>query len=440
MINVNDILESGCHFSADEVLLKFRFRLLNTVMLTIVVVASLFGVMHYLGLNDITDFHANVNFLFAFCNALLALYLRKSRTYFRRVLYMVILSSLLTFTSALVIVTEDSFRIIWFYILILIAFVAGGKKEGYITALLSAMSILVSTIFVDLHLNEVTLTTALVGMVVFVLSMKYYVDKIESIEEAMNTLNASLSAKVDEKVEELHKQELVMIQQARLAQMGEMIAMIAHQWRQPLSSISAITSNMKISLAMGEELSEQMLQDELDSIDARVELLSQTINDFRNFYTQNGHKQRFDITELLQQSIDVLSPALSSANVKIELNSLVKRELYSYESEIIQVFMNIIKNAIDVLKDKEGRRHIVIDAYEDKEHVYIQIEDNGGGIDEAIIDKVFDPYFSTKKEKNGMGLGMYMSHIIIKEHCKGEIGVENSLAGALFTIKLPFES
>ena len=440
MIDVNNILESGHKFSMDEVLLRFRFRLLNIVMFTIFFTASLFGVMHYLGINPITNFHANVNFLFASSNFVFILYLRKSRAYFSRVLYMVIISALFTFTSALVVVTEDAFRIVWFYILVLIAFVAGGKKEGYFTAAVSILSIIISAQVVDLRLNEVTLTTAIIGMVIFVLAMKFYVDKIENIENEMNRLNASLSAKVDEKVEELHKQELVMIQQARLAQMGEMIAMIAHQWRQPLSSISAITANMKISIAMGEEVSQQMLQEELDSIDARVELLSQTINDFRNFYTHNGYKQHFDLTDVLKQSIDVLSPALSGADVDIELNSLITRPIYSYESEIVQVFMNIIKNAIDVLKDRAGERRIIIDAYEDKEYVYVQIEDSGGGIDEAIIDKVFDPYFSTKQEKNGMGLGMYMSHLIIHEHCQGEISVQNSLTGALFSVKIPFES
>ena len=440
MIDVNNILESGHQFGSDEVLLKFRFRMLNTVMLTIIMVASLFGIMHYAGLNPITNFHANVNFIYSGANALFIWYLRQSRKYFTRVLYMVILSSVMTFTSALIVVTEDMFRIIWFYIVIIIAFVAGGKKEGYYTALISVIAILLANTFFDLKLNAVTMTTAIIGIGVLVLALKFYVDKIASIELKMNRLNASLAEKVEEKVEELHKQELVMLKQARLAQMGEMIAMIAHQWRQPLSSISAISANMKISLAIGEEISEKTLQNELDAIDARVELLSQTINDFRNFYTKNGTKHHFDLTALLQQSIDVLAPALHSANVEIRLNSLIKTPLYSYESEIIQVFMNIIKNAIDILKERVGERLIIIDAFEDAKYAYVHIEDNGGGIDENIIDKVFDPYFSTKKEKNGMGLGMYMSHLIIKEHCQGELSVQNSTNGALFIVKLPLKS
>ncbi len=99
--------------------------------------------------------------------------------------------------------------------------------------------------------------------------------------------------------------------------------------------------------------------------------------------------------------------------------------------------MNIIKNAIDVLKTKEQSRKIHVRAYEDENSAYILIEDNGGGIDEAIIARIFEPYFSTKKEKNGMGLGLYMSQLIINEHCKGELRVQNTTTGARFSIVLP---
>ena len=259
------------------------------------------------------------------------------------------------------------------------------------------------------------------------------------LENALTTLNNSLHAQVEHNVDELRKKDEAMLQQARLAQMGELIAMIAHQWRQPLSSISAISANLQLSLALNETMDKAELKSELLNIDERVTLLSHTIDDFRNFYNTNREKSYFDLGETIAQAIEILNPSLRNAHVTLHFNNRLQQPVKSLESELIQVLINIIKNAIDILNERDQKREIWIHAFEEKENTCILIEDNAGGIDEEIILKIFNPYFSTKKEKNGMGLGLYMSQLIIQEHCKGTLQASNSDQGALFSITLPKE-
>ncbi len=432
-------LESNHQFSDSELPLKFKFRLLNTIMGVIVVTATTFGVLHYLGLAPLGDFHANINFFFATTNLFLIFWLRRYITVYNKAVTLMLISSLITFTSALIMVPGDELRIIWFYITVFLAFFAGGITYGYLTAAASITIIIVSNIFFDLNLSELAITTAIVGLVLLTIAIKVYTQKMVDLEEALTTLNNSLHAKVESSIDEIRKKDEAMLQQARLAQMGELIAMIAHQWRQPLSSISAISANMQLSLALNENIDKTELQGELLNIDERVTLLSHTIDDFRNFYNTNKERSFFDLSDTINQAIEILNPSLHNAQIKLHFQNQLKQPLKSLESELIQVLINIIKNAIDILSERDQEREIWINAFEEKESVYIFIEDNAGGIDKKIHTKIFNPYFSTKKEKNGMGLGLYMSKLIIQEHCKGMLQVSNTDQGALFSIILPKE-
>ena len=188
---------------------------------------------------------------------------------------------------------------------------------------------------------------------------------------------------------------------------------------------------------MDEEVTKESLKQELKSIDNRVVLLSNTIDDFRNFYNTNNEKSTFDLSKTIAQAIEVLSPAIHNANVTLTFKDSLENNVESLENEIIQVLMNVIKNAIDILKEREQERNIIVKAYQENRQTYIVVEDNAGGVSEEIINKIFDPYFSTKKEKHGMGLGLYMSKLIIQEHCDGSLDVHNSKEGAVFTITLP---
>jgi len=432
-----NLLESGHTFSDNELSLKFKFRLLNSIMFIIVFTSTLFGILHYAKVLDLTDLHANANFAFAAVNFVLILWLRKEKYAYSTIMLLMILSALLTFTSALINVTNDEFRIMWFYITIILAFITGGIWYGYIAAFLSITIILVCNHFFDLHLSGQSINTAIVGIIILAITIKIYTHKMLDLEDALLSMNKSLNLKVSHGIDEIRKKDELILQQSRLAQMGEMIAMIAHQWRQPLSSISAISTKLQLSIAMDETISTEALKHELQTIDKRIILLSNTIDDFRNFYNTDNEKRTFDLNETIHQAIEVLTPAIKNAQVELHFESDLKQTIISLEGELIQVLMNIIKNAIDILKEREGKRQISIRSYQNGSNAYIQIEDNAGGIDEKIINKIFEPYFSTKKEKHGMGLGLYMSQVIVKEHCDGSLIAENTEEGVRFTIRLP---
>ncbi len=440
MLNLQNILESGHTYSDHEQPLKFKVRLINTVMMIIVFTSTIFALLHYLHVAPIGDFHANANFLFAFSNLLFILWLRASKNSYDLIVLLMIFSALATFTSALITIPNDEFRIMWFYITVFLAFFTGGILFGYSTAAASIVIILVSNALFDLNLSGLAITTAVTGLFILTITVKVYTKKMIDLEQSFISINDSLQSKVNSAVEEVRKKDELMLQQTKLAQMGEMIAMIAHQWRQPLSSISAISTKIQLSLALDEEIKKESLTQELGTIDKRITLLSNTIDDFRNFYNTNHEKKEFDLSHTIHQAIEVLTPAIENAEVTLEFKNSLTSRVTSLESELIQVLMNIIKNAIDILNEQDIERKITVTAYQDSEHTYIVIKDNAGGVAEKIIDKIFNPYFSTKKEKHGMGLGLYMSKLIIQEHCDGQLDVHNTDKGAVFTISFPLEN
>jgi C4-dicarboxylate-specific signal transduction histidine kinase len=250
-------------------------------------------------------------------------------------------------------------------------------------------------------------------------------------EKELKRLNETLEHRVKQQEEQL-------VKQSRHAAMGEMISMIAHQWRQPLSTISSIVSNVKISVDLN-EIEPKLLKNDLSKITELTLYLSKTINDFRNFFLPNKSKEISDITILTHEAHSLLEHMLMINDVEFVNKCKDLSKIYVYKNEFVQVLINIIKNAIDQLAIKGiENRNIWLDDYEDGEFVVVTISDNAGGIDTDIIDKVFEPYFSTKSEKNGTGLGLYMSKMIIEEHLDGKISVENNeLGGVTFKIKLP---
>lgn len=237
-----------------------------------------------------------------------------------------------------------------------------------------------------------------------------------------------------------------LLQQSRLAQMGEMLSMISHQWRQPLSSIAMVVMNLEVKIKTGKlsheseeesQKSDDFVLERIERIEKYVQYLANTIDDFRNFFRPQKETKEFFINTLLDETIELINPTLESKRIIVEREYQLTEKIVSYENEIKQVILNILNNAKDVLVEKElATPLIMIRTYiEDKSSV-IEIEDNGGGINEEYLSQVFDPYFSTKS-KNGTGLGLYMSKTIIEEHCKGNLSVRNCESGACFTIRLP---
>jgi PAS domain S-box-containing protein len=235
----------------------------------------------------------------------------------------------------------------------------------------------------------------------------------------------------------LEEKEEIMIAQSRHAAMGEMISMIAHQWRQPISVISMDANNILVDIEL-ESVNNDSLKNDVGDIIAQTKYLSKTIDDFRDFFKPSKIKDVVSVEDVFMEAFSVISKSLENNNIEVinEFKSETKLTLFS--RELLQVFINILKNAKEaLLEHKEENRIIRNKIYEEGEFVIISLCDNGGGIDDAIIHKIFEPYFTTKDAKNGTGLGLYMSKTIIEKHLKGSIMVFNNNEGVCFEIRLP---
>ena len=246
----------------------------------------------------------------------------------------------------------------------------------------------------------------------------------------------------DDDLEAAKEKSKKLFEQSRLAQMGEMISMIAHQWRQPLGAIASTTINLQMKLELEvfdltnreeREGCTSYFEKRLENISSYVKNLTTTIDDFRNFYEPNKEKSMVSLQNIVQKSLNVIHTSLLNDNIEVELDCKSEEKIAVFDRELLQVILNILKNAQDNFKEKKVQdARIVIECNTNT----ISISDNGGGIQEEIIEKIFDPYFSTKDKKNGTGLGLYMSKIIVEEHHKGELNVQNIKDGVCFEIKL----
>ena len=237
--------------------------------------------------------------------------------------------------------------------------------------------------------------------------------------------------------EELENKEKLMIAQSRHATIGEMISMIAHQWRQPLSIISMVTSNTLMDIEF-QTVKNDILKEQSESILKQVDYLSQTIDDFRDFFKPNKAKILTDPKKVLDETLSIMGKTLEKNCIKIKVKIQHTSKVEIYSRELLQVLINLVKNSKEALENNdEKNREIKISTSEEKNKIRIEISDNAGGIEESLLDKIFEPYISTKDEKTGTGLGLYMSKTIIEKHFDGIFGVYNDKKGACFYIDLP---
>ncbi len=252
----------------------------------------------------------------------------------------------------------------------------------------------------------------------------------------LEDINNSLSDKVEEEIRKNREKENKLMQQSRLAQMGEMLSMIAHQWRQPLAAISSTSTALEVKTALG-KYDKETVQNSAKNISKYAQHLSETIDDFRNFFKSNKEELESSLNSMITSVLAIIQASIEDKNISLILELNTQKRFVTYPNELKQVVLNLIKNAEDVLLEKEIEdAYIKITTYSDGETEVLEVSDNAGGITEEILNKIFDPYFSTKLEKNGTGLGLYMSKTIVEDHCGGELSVSNSKDGAVFKMIL----
>ncbi len=310
------------------------------------------------------------------------------------------------------------------------------------------LSYIIAKIFSEpiIHLNEITKN---ISKGQFELRSSYESD--DEIGELANSFNKMIhkielshkqlkrsNKQLKSEIEKGFRREALLLQQSRLAAMGEMIGNIAHQWRQPLSVITTTASGMKLIKELGITDDNKSEIEKLSGIINSSNYLSKTIDDFRNFFKKDKEKDYFDVKQKVEDSLQLVKDTFDFHFIKIEKNYTTDKKAYGISNEYSQALLNILSNAKDaIVLNQIKEPKIKIYFFEKDNYVCLKIEDNAGGIKSNVIKKIFDPYFTTKHKSQGTGIGLYMSKVIIEQNMHGKLEVENSKVGAVFTISLP---
>ena len=270
--------------------------------------------------------------------------------------------------------------------------------------------------------------------------IRYIISSNDVLCDATGKVTNLIGTDID--ITEQKQKDELLYHQSKMAAMGEMIGNIAHQWRQPLSLISMSASGIKVEKEIG-ILTDEELESSLTRINESVQHLSQTIDDFRNFLNPSNSKvKKFYISDTISKALKLIKAQFAHNDIEI-IENIENFELLSIENELIQVIINILNNSKDALEKLENqKRFIFIKTYKKGNSIFIEIKDNANGIPENIINRVFEPYFTTKHQSQGTGIGLYMSQEIVKNHLEGTLSVSNEkytyedidYIGAKFTI------
>jgi len=427
-----EFFTSGWNFSDDERYLRNKFQMMNIAILlssTAVLYGSILNI--YKGYNYL----ALLEFTLFLINILLWFMLRKSKNNYDFV--SIVVTAQFTFLLILLIYVSsaDDMKHTWYftYPIIILYF----KNEKYaIPWFIFLISMLLIAPFQPFFHTEYTFFQLFyLSFVLSIVTIIVYFYKVK-MDEAADIISTQEKV-LSKKVAELTQKDQMLTLQSKQAVMGEMISMIAHQWRQPLSTVTLSISGLQVKKLLGEEIEEEELDKALENISDTVVYLSQTIDDFQTYFRPDKEMHTIDVNELMDKAIGFVAPRLKKTDIDLQLYSKEPIVITTYINELIQVLLNIMNNAIDELVSREIQNpKIVINIYNREDAIAISIEDNAGGITAENLESIFEPYFSTKG-KNGTGLGLYMSQMIMQKQFHTQIEVKTTKYGSIFTITVP---
>jgi len=434
MSSLDNYLTNGHSFSKENHLHQFRFSFLNGLTHLI----AFFTTLHYftalLGFIKLTPSFEKAVLVYMFINFISLWLLKKSKEYYTLVSNITIISATILFYMALIQMLTDEFRMVWFLIVAFVAFILKGQIYGIILMFIILFSVFITFIYFDLQLSNLAIYTFFNSFFVFSAFSFFFLGKIEKDEKEFTRLQQKLSEKISTEIKSRKEQEQLLLQQCRLASMGEMIDSIAHQWRQPLMNINAILMNMERGIETKKD-PKAYLTDKMDEVITLTTHMSQTIEDFRALLKADKQKVNFFIAKSIARSLELFEGLLK--DIDVQVTPMKKLTFYGYNNELIQVIIIVLSNAIDILNARKIKSKQIIIDIKIGEQLYISIEDNAGGIEEKYLHKIFDPYFTTKEKTGGTGLGLYIAKIIIEQNMQGTFNVLNTHKGAKFEISLP---
>ena len=427
-----DYFTSGWKFNADEYVLKSKYQMMN-----IGIILSSASVLYGFVLNQITGHYdlSLVEFSLFLFNLLLVYLLRKDKKYLLPVAHLetAFMSTLILYLIYFVDPMELKHVWIFTYSIVILYFKNEKHALGWIAFLILMVFISPLQPFITVQYNMHQIITLTFVLAISTIIVYFYHLKMQEAR----ALIFSQSQMLKTKVEELTKKDKIMTMQSKQAVMGEMISMIAHQWRQPLSSITLNISNFQVKKLLDEDVFGEELDKVLDNISDTAVYLSDTINDFQTYFHPNKESSAVEVSELIQKAINFTLPRVKNTNIDIIIEIKKKIIIQTYANEIIQVLLNILNNAIDELVEMQIKNpKLVIYVIEKSDSIDIEVHDNAGGIKEENLESIFEPYFSTKG-KNGTGLGLYMSQMIMQKQFSSDIEVCSKRGETIFKIRVP---
>ena len=280
------------------------------------------------------------------------------------------------------------------------------------------------------------LTPLITAFICFYLTAKI-IQRLIAAEQGLSEYSATLEWRIEGEVKKRESKELMLERQSRAALMGELMGAVAHQWRQPLNALGIMIQDVRFAYDEG-ELGRKYIDEFVDGSMKQIGFMSKIIDDFRNFFSPDSQKGDFLPKRGIEGALLVITPELLKYGIKIHTDIEYENPIVGYEREFKQILLALLTNSKDAIVENVSiKREISISLKEDGDFVVVSVEDTGGGIDEGVSHRIFEPYFSTKPQGKGVGIALYMAKQVIDRHLGGDISFFNTEYGVCFTVRLP---
>ncbi len=412
-------------FNKKKWLQDLKIQTLSLMVIIITVVLTLFSIFRFYK-GQILHGYADLVVAMIILSSLF--YLRKSQMYYNFFSRAYILLGMIMAFLNITYIPDNKTKGIWWTFVIVLSYFLRDKKEGFLWNIAFILIVVSATVFgVGYTLSTQDLLTLIVNFLL-VSSILFWYEKIKEKSEDIDIKNK--------------EKDQIIFQQNKMIAMGELVAFIAHQWRQPLMEISTLLMELEANISIKNKLDKESVLKTIKDSNAVMEFMSSTINDFQNFFSPKSTIDYFEIESVINTAITMVKSVFKFYSIEHEIiNELRDDRYYGSSNEFAQVVLNLLINSKDQFVEKNiTNPKIVIKLKEDEKHIIIEFEDNGGGVDKSVVNNLFEPFITTKDEK-GNGMGLFLSKKIINDKFEGELECQNIVhVGVRFTIKLPKQS